>query len=71
MYKPDFSKWIYNAATAKDRPADLGYYVGYLITRAYYRKAKDKRQAVYDILNIQDARAFYEASEVRQKTNVK
>lgn len=67
MYKPDFSKWIYNASTAKDRPADLGYYVGYLITRAYYRKAKDKRQAVHDILNIQDARAFYEASGVRQK----
>ena len=67
MYKPDFSNWVYNATTAKDRPADLGYYVGYLITQAYYRKAKDKRQAVYDILNIQDARAFYEASGVRQK----
>lgn len=68
MYKPDISKWIYNALTAKDRPADLGYYVGYLITRSYYDKAKDKRQAVHDILNIQDARAFYEASGVRQKT---
>jgi len=29
---------------------------------------KDKRQAVHDILNIQDARAFYEASGVRPKT---
>ena len=66
MYKPDISKWIYNAVTAKDRPPDLGYYVGYLITRAYYDKAKNKRQAVYDILNIQDARAFYEASGVRR-----
>jgi hypothetical protein len=65
MYKPDFSKWVYNATTAKDRPADLGYYVGYLITQAYYRNAKDKRKAVHDILNIQDARAFYEASGVR------
>ena len=67
MYKPDFSKWIYNAVTAKDRPADLGYYVGYLITRTYYENAKDKRQAVHDILNIQDTRKFYEASGVRQK----
>jgi hypothetical protein len=67
MYKQNISNWIYNASTAKDRPADLGYYVGYLITQAYYRNAKDKRQAVYDILNIQDARAFYEASGVRQK----
>lgn len=69
MYKPDYSKWLYNANSAKDRPADLGYYVGYMITRAYYRKAKDKRQAVHDILNIQDARAFYEASGVRSKTD--
>jgi hypothetical protein len=30
-----------------------------------YRNAKDKRQAIHDILNIQDARAFYEASGVR------
>ena len=66
MYKPDISNWIYNASTAKDRPADLGYYVGYLITQAYYRNAKDKRQAVHDILNIQDARAFFEASKVRR-----
>lgn len=67
MYKPDISKWMYNASAAKDRPADLGYYVGYMITQAYYRNAKDKRQAVHDILNIQDARKFYEASRVRKK----
>ncbi len=67
MYKNDISNWIYNASSAKDRPADLGYYIGYLITQSYYRNAKDKRQAVYDILNIQDARAFYEASGVRQQ----
>jgi hypothetical protein len=46
MYKPDYSNWLYNARTAKDRPADLGYYIGYLITRAYYIKAKDQRQAL-------------------------
>jgi uncharacterized protein YjaZ len=68
MYKADYTKWIYNANTSKDRPADLGYYVGYLITRAYYDNAKDKRRAVHDILNIQNARAFYEASGVRRKT---
>jgi hypothetical protein len=67
MYTQDIGDWFYNARTAKDKPPDLGYYVGYLITRAYYQNAKDKRQAVYDILNIQDARAFYEASGARPK----
>ena len=62
MDKPDFSNWFYNAATAKDRPADLGYHVGYIISRAYYERAKDKRQAVRDILNIQDFRQFHQTS---------
>jgi hypothetical protein len=63
MYKPDISNWLFNGGSAKDRPADLGYYVGYLIARVYYRNAGDKRQAVRDILNIQDFRKFYEASK--------
>ena len=60
--KPDFSNWFYNAATAKDRPPDLGYHVGYIISRAYFDRAKDKRQAVRDILNIQDFRQFHQKS---------
>ena len=60
MDKPDISNWFYNAATAsKDRPADLGYHVGYIIALNYYHRAKDKRQAVRDILNISDFRKFY------------
>ena len=65
MDKPDYSKWIYNGATSKDRPGDLGYYMGYLITRAHYRNAKNKRAAVREILNIQDFQKFYEATGVR------
>jgi hypothetical protein len=56
---PKISNWFYNAATSKDRPGDLGYHVGYLISNAYYNKAKDKRQAVRDILNIKDYRKFH------------
>jgi uncharacterized protein YjaZ len=62
MDKPDFSNWIYNGSRSKDKPGDLGYYVGYLISRAYYQKAIDKKQAVRDILNIKDIKQFYEAS---------
>ena len=67
MYKPDISKWFYNAATAKDRPADLGYYVGYLITRAYYNQAKDKKQAVKDMLEIKDFAKFLADSRYEEK----
>ena len=62
MNQPGYSKWIYNGVTSKDRPGDLGYYVGYLISREYYRKTKDKRQAVRDILNVKDFNKFFEAT---------
>ena len=53
--------------TAKDRPSDLGYYVGAKISEAYYKSATDKRQAVRDILEIQDFGAFLEKSHYRDK----
>ena len=33
-----FDKWLYNSGI-KDRPADLGYFIGYKICEAYYKKA--------------------------------
>ena len=58
----DLSKWMYNGFRIKDRPGDLGYYMGYKISRAYYLNAKDKRQAVRDLLNIKDFNEFFKAS---------
>ncbi|WP_025605507.1 DUF2268 domain-containing putative Zn-dependent protease [Pontibacter actiniarum] len=62
MHGQDYSRWLYNGQNSPDRPADLGYYVGYKICEAYYSKATDKKQAVRDILNIQDYAAFLEQS---------
>ncbi|HYY95763.1 MAG TPA: DUF2268 domain-containing putative Zn-dependent protease [Pyrinomonadaceae bacterium] len=61
------SNWLYQGESAKDRPADLGYYVGYKICEAYYRAAKDKRQAVKDILEIKDFNRFLEDSGYESK----
>lgn len=65
MHGTDYSQWIYNGAYRKtlgDRPADLGYYMGYRITWAYYRQAADKGQAIRDILSIDDFDRFVRAS---------
>jgi uncharacterized protein YjaZ len=51
------SKWLYN--DQPDRPRSLGYFMGYKITKAYYNKAKDKKQAIKEILNIRHDK-FYE-----------
>jgi hypothetical protein len=50
--------WLYNGNDAKDRPADLGYFMGYRITQAYYERAADKRQAIIDILHVKDFDKF-------------
>ena len=54
--KTDLSDWLYNSKP--DKPADLGYWVGYRIVKAYYRHARDKRVALREILTMTDAHAF-------------
>lgn len=54
--KSDLSSWLYN--TTPEKPGDLGYWVGYRITRTYYQRASDKRQALRDILEMSDPKSF-------------
>lgn len=56
----NYHNWLYTAK--KDRPRDLGYWLGFMITKYYYDKAKDKKQAIYDILNISDFERFLKES---------
>jgi uncharacterized protein YjaZ len=65
MNGSDISRWLYNGGgvtASSTRPADLGYYVGYRITQAYYAKQSDKRRALKDILQIGDFAKFLQAS---------
>ncbi len=52
----DLSRWAYNSS--QDTPGDLAYWVGYRIAKAYYRSADDKRQALREILEMDDPKAF-------------
>jgi hypothetical protein len=58
--KSDLSSWLYN--TTPEKPGDLGYWVGYRITKTYYQRASDKRQAFRDILEMTDPKAFLSKS---------
>jgi len=53
--------WLYYQKD-KSRPKDLGYWIGYKICEAYYKQVADKKQAIHDMLNIQDFKAFAKAS---------
>lgn len=56
MLKEDYDGWLYSSAPG--RPNDLGYWMGYQISKAYYDKMQDKQKAIHDILNIKDAEKF-------------
>lgn len=55
--KEDSHDWMYNYKPKNGYPPDLGYWIGYKITEAYYDKATDKKKAISDILHIKD---FYQ-----------
>lgn len=65
----NFNKWLYNGFNIKDRPADLGYYIGYKIVESYYNQMKDKKQAIKDILEIKDFALFLKDSGYESKFN--
>jgi hypothetical protein len=53
LYTMDNSRWLYNG-DIEDRPFDLGYTMGYLISKSYYENHENKKQAVYELLNTDD-----------------
>lgn len=49
--------WLYSQ-TSDGRPQNLGYWMGYQITAAFFERAADKHRAVRDILEMRDPVAF-------------
>ncbi len=62
MHGGDTSKWLYEGDRAKDRPADMGFYIGYKICQAYYRRATDQPEAVRRLLEMSDPDALLKES---------
>ncbi|WP_035694323.1 hypothetical protein [Flavobacterium soli] len=50
MFSQNFSNWFYNYQNSKH--PDLGYYVGYIISKKYYKNASHKKQAIKDIIDL-------------------
>ncbi|WP_295796229.1 DUF2268 domain-containing putative Zn-dependent protease [Mucilaginibacter sp.] len=70
MYLDRKQNWIGNGDDDRpDHPADLGYWVGYRICKAYYSHAKNKKQAVYNMLHIQDYKKFLADSKFEAEVN--
>jgi len=59
FYSEDLSKWMYNGGAIEDRPADLGYALGYLIAKSFYQNSPDKGKAITQLLTTNDMRSIY------------
>lgn len=52
------SRWLYNQRGSEDWPGDLGYWVGYRVTKAHYQRTSDKAKAIREIIEMNDPAAF-------------
>ena len=50
MLGQNFDNWFYNSAT-HEHP-DLGYFVGYAISKKYYESVQDKKAAIKEIVEL-------------------
>jgi len=63
----EYKDWLYGVSGKDARPNDLGYWIGYNITAAYFKKATDKRKAIKEILAMKDHKAFLRQSSYLAK----
>ncbi len=63
LFSEDLSNWLYNGGSIEDRPHDLGYALGYLISKSYYQNAVNKKKALENLLTTNDMRSILEASD--------
>ncbi|WP_231491163.1 DUF2268 domain-containing putative Zn-dependent protease [Pedobacter sp. Leaf170] len=52
MFLSEFSGWLYNGTSNRYGVGDLGYYIGYSICKDYYEKAKDKKAAIKELIEL-------------------
>jgi hypothetical protein len=52
MYGTDTKNWLYNGSSAPGGHADLGYFIGYSICKAFYDNATDKAAALKQIIEL-------------------
>jgi hypothetical protein len=64
----DYSKWLYSGNKSGERPADLGYYIGFKIAQEYYETQTDKRKALNELLNHKKYRKIFKKSKFKHKS---
>jgi len=76
MHTEKTDDWLYNSGSVQRGMADLGYYMGYVICKAYYAQAKNKTKAIAEIIeldfaNIKSLHDFLDRSGYAQRMDQK
>lgn len=59
----DLTHWLYQGDKVPPGvPADLGYYIGRRICEAYYKRAKDKKRAIRELVEMRDVTKILQGS---------
>jgi uncharacterized protein YjaZ len=58
----EYDRWLYQGDNVKERPANLGYFIGYEIAALYYKNAVNKQKALQDLLNVGTYKKIYRYS---------
>tara|TARA_A100001037_G_scaffold44968_1_gene36115 strand:+ start:2957 stop:3385 length:429 start_codon:yes stop_codon:yes gene_type:complete len=58
----DASAWLSNGTSAVDRPAELGYFIGSQICKAYARRVGKRDETIRSFLEAEDLVAIYRES---------
>ena len=67
MSGTSYEGWLYGGTDVTERPADLGYWMGYRIVEYYVARSSDKREAIRKVIEIKEAEAFLEQSGYKDK----
>lgn len=62
METDNYTDWLYGTSGKDDRPNDLGYWMGYKITEAYFFQQENKIEAIKNILHVKNPQSFLEES---------
>jgi hypothetical protein len=62
MHGRETGDWMWSEPSDPEQPNLVGYVIGYRIVKAYYNNAKDKEQALREILSVTDYSTFLEKS---------
>ena len=62
------NKWLYKGSKSESRPADLGYFIGYEIAKAYYDKSENKEKAIANLLDMKQYKKIFKKSNYKKES---